>query len=192
MNAVPAMPRPSHDYEIVPQSEQGGGGHDDEDMIEGANDNAGGISTTAGDVPSPPTPVLRWSRHDKSPATRAALTPRVTARRIGAAFLATVALSGLVRPWRRRDASPVDVLGLNRAHVVRQELRTLSVAQLDQVVDAMWTIRQVPGPEGRRRFGPGYVSYDEFVERHWVDVLHLRCGNQSLHEGVLFGVYHLY
>ena len=84
-----------------------------------------------------------------------------------------------------------DILGLhNHPLVVRQELRQLSSARLDRVINAMWTLRRVAGDEGRAKYGPGYLSYDEFVAQHWYDVSHLKCQDETTHQGMLFGIYH--
>ena len=49
---------------------------------------------------------------------------------------------------------------------VRREIRTLSTAEFDALVGAMWTMKTLDDASGKARFGPHFRTYDSFVAQH--------------------------
>ena len=104
-------------------------------------------------------------------------------RALAALALLSLVVTGVLEMLRVRQYQG-DVLGLHdRPSMVRRELRQLSPARLGRFVDAMWTLRRVAGDKGRAIYGPGYLSYDEFVAQHWSDVSLLKCADETTHQG---------
>lgn len=58
---------------------------------------------------------------------------------------------------------------------VRREWRTLTPAARDRVARAVWTMRNHTGEEGRSRFGPDFVSYEELILLHTCSFADPRC-----------------
>ena len=121
--------------------------------------------------------ACRATHHVDRVATGGAL------RALAALALLSLVVTGVLEVLRVQRYQG-DILGLHdRRSTVRRELRQLSPARLDRFVSAMWTLRRVAGHEGRAKYGPGYLSYDEFVAQHWSDVSLLKCADETTHQG---------
>lgn len=127
---------------------------------------------------------------------RSVLSKRTRSRRQGRYCIKVASVSILslttifvALMWDIRDGSPAHFLP-------RQELRELRTLDLSVISSAMWTLKHRPRRGlvdfiGKLRFGAQFLSYDEFVEKHWADLSMLRCGDKTLHSGsALFGIYH--
>ena len=71
---------------------------------------------------------------------------------------------------------------------VRRELRTLSEAQRRAFFEALWTMKRTPTAEGRARYGIAYLSYDDFVRKHYRAAADVH--GDTAHLGPAFATYH--
>ena len=71
---------------------------------------------------------------------------------------------------------------------VRRELRALTAEARERVFAAMQTMKATPTAEGRARYGPAYVSYDELVAQHLVASAAPGCDQG--HQGPAFATFH--
>ena len=71
---------------------------------------------------------------------------------------------------------------------LRREIRALSPLQWSRVVRAFKIAKALTTAEGRRTYGPAFVSYDDMVLKHARAALDNR-GDQA-HWGPIFPVFH--
>ena len=48
---------------------------------------------------------------------------------------------------------------------VRREIRSLSAAEREAFFESLWILKTLPTAEGRARYGPAFVNYDEVTRR---------------------------
>ena len=71
---------------------------------------------------------------------------------------------------------------------VRRELRQLSQPERRAFFGALWTMKRTATAEGRARYGSAYLSYDDFVRKHYHAAAD-RHGDTA-HLGPAFATYH--
>lgn len=101
---------------------------------------------------------------------------------MAAALTTAVVAAALLVAGAAGDGAPP------RRRRVRKEIRTLSPAEWDDVVAAMWVMKRTPAAEGERRFGPLFRTYDSLVAQHIVASLNRAC--DAAHFSPIFVVWH--
>ena len=131
-----------------------------------------------------------------SDTSSAANTPPCTLAKLGMMLFALVILAALAgytgfrhlraeEIERAMETSTMSYVGRHRRWFAsRDDIASIPADSLDAWVDAMWTLKKVPGPQGRIKFGRWYKSYQEFVLSYTHDVEQLQCGTPAL-----FGIY---
>ena len=71
---------------------------------------------------------------------------------------------------------------------LRKEIRSLSIAEWDRVVRAMWIMKLFTNEEGKATYGKLFANYDSLVAKHVKAALNPE-GDQA-HFGPIFPIYH--
>lgn len=73
---------------------------------------------------------------------------------------------------------------------IRREIRSLTPDEWQNVVKAFSVMKTTSLKEGRRLYGPNFITYDMMVEKHAHAALDRR-GDQA-HWGPIFPIFHRY
>lgn len=49
---------------------------------------------------------------------------------------------------------------------VRREIRALSSTEWQTIVQALWVMKNATTEDGRRLYGPNFISYDAMISKH--------------------------
>jgi hypothetical protein len=71
---------------------------------------------------------------------------------------------------------------------VRREIRALSNDERSEVFAAMLIMKRLPTTDGRQRYGPAYINYDDLVVKHNDAASDSRCDQGHLGPG--FAIFH--